>query len=58
MEEKFEPKELQSIRRSDFYFCGNDFICHYLKKHLKLNNFIINSLGLPINEFQREIVEL
>lgn len=56
--EKFLDLELQSIKRSDYYFCGNDFISHYLRTNLKINNYILNSMGIPSTDFQNEVSDL
>lgn len=58
LDTKFSAEELQSIKRSDYYFCGNDYISHYLRSNLKLNNLIIQSLGIPAGDFLTEVIDL
>ena len=58
LEHQYTQQELESIRRSDYYLCGSDFIGNYLKKTLKINNWILHSMGLPIGDFLEEVGEL
>jgi O-antigen biosynthesis protein len=57
-EERFTGTELGSILRSDYYFCSTDFIADYLARNLKVSNYILNSVGVPINEFVAEVKDL
>lgn len=54
----FEEEEASSIMRSDYYFCSTDFIADYLKRNLKLNNYILSSVGVPLLDFISEVKDL
>ena len=46
--ERFSVEEEGSIMRSDFVFCGNDWISHNFKNAFKSKGYILNSMGVPL----------
>lgn len=54
----FLEEELRSIRRCDYYLCGNDFLFYLLTKKLKTKNASISSFGYPMIDFQNEASQL